>query len=570
MPATMKPKPWEADEAASICSHSTQASTAEKSDKAREDDPLLPKGNSHAADAVKLSDLGPLAWLLELVKIFGFELMALLFVVQHVLKGLVFSFSGQAEPYLFRAYGVPAPQMQIYAGVAGLPWAMKPIIGLVSDVLPICGYNKSPYMLLTTVLGTIALACIAFLTEDTMSIRVAIICLFLAQLQMSTCDLLSEAKYAEKVREHPSHGPALLSYVWFGLQVGGLVAVVSCGHVIHEYGPRACFFLCLLPAASVFIPVALGYVMEKRLSRAEISEACARVWQQREACILCFVMLIGTLTLVTCGIITGDAFTNCVVAIVVAAVVLAAFSIFLSPVIAKFNAFSLIQTSLNFSMAGAAYYFFTDSPEEYPEGPHFSEFFFVSVMGTAGAVFSLVGIAAYQRYMSNWKYRNLLIMTNLIYSGLSCFDLLLFTRTNVKLGIPDHVFVLSCTVLGSVLNQWRWMPGVVINSHLCPKGMEAIMYALLAGCHNLGNMIAASCGAWMLELLHCKPNGERNESKQFENLWVMSGISTLLPLLTILLLFWLIPNARQNEPLEGVDRSDATAGSLWRTYVSRS
>ena len=27
-----------------------------------------------------------------------------------------------------------------------LPWALKPILGLLSDLFPICGYNKAPYL----------------------------------------------------------------------------------------------------------------------------------------------------------------------------------------------------------------------------------------------------------------------------------------------------------------------------------------------------------------------------------------------------------------------------------------
>lgn len=293
-----------------------------------------------------------------------------------------------------------------------------------------------------------------------------------------------------------------------------------------------------------------------------------RVFAQWEACLLCIVTFFGIAYLVVCGIVTnGDPFINCMAAVCVAVVMLVTFSIFLSPVIAKFNAFSLIQTSLSMHMGGAAFYFFTDTPEQYPEGPHFSEFFFNSVMGTAGAVFSLLGIYCYQRYMSNWSYRKLLVCTNVMYAVLSSFDVLLFTRMNLKLGIPDAAFVLSSTCLGSVISQWKWMPGVVILSHLCPKGMEAIMYALLAGCHNLGNMVAASSGAYLLEVLGCSPRGAPNESKEFENLWIVSAVTTVLPVITIILLFWLIPDARQDESLmEETDR-DATRGSIYRRML---
>merc|ERR1740130_2176724 len=255
------------------------------------------------------------------------------------------------------------------------------------------------------------------------------------------------------------------------------------------------------------------------------------------------------------------------VALAVGVVMLFSFSVLLSPTIAKFNAFSLIQTALSLQMGGAAFYFFTDTPEQYPEGPHFSEFFFNTVMGTAGAIFSLLGIYLYNRCLSHWSYRKLLMFTNLMFALLSCFDLLLFTRYNLKLGIPDEAFVLSSTCLGSVINQWKWMPGVVILSHLCPKGMEAIMYALLAGCHNLGNMVSASSGALLLQVLGCSPSGAKNESKQFENLWIVSAITTVLPIIPIILLFWLIPDARQDESLMEEEDRDATKGSIYRRML---
>merc|ERR1719343_1808523 len=112
------------------------------------------------------------------------------------------------------------------------------------------------------------------------------------------------------------------------------------------------------------------------------------------------------------------------------------------------------------------------------------------------------------------------------------------------------------------------MPQVVIMSYFCPKGMEATMYALLAGCHNLGNTIASNCGAYMLDWLGVKPSGAVNESHQFENLWKASAVSTALPLITILLLFRLIPSARQSEKLPDEKHTEATTGSIWQQCMS--
>merc|ERR1719393_712232 len=115
-------------------------------------------------------------------------------------------------------------------------------------------------MLITTLLS--AAACLHIGLDNSMTLRVVVICLFVVSLQISTCDLLSEAKYAEKVKENPKHGPGLLTYVWFGMQVGGLVAVVASGFLIQDFGPRSCFLICALPCACVAFPVCLGYLQE--------------------------------------------------------------------------------------------------------------------------------------------------------------------------------------------------------------------------------------------------------------------------------------------------------------------
>ena len=139
---------------------------------------------------------------------------------------------------------------------------------------------------------------------------------------------------------------------------------------------------------------------------------------------------------------------NATVAIVVMVVEIAAFSILLNPLIAKVNAFFVVQTACAVSVSGGTFYFFTDDEKQYPEGPHFSKFFFTTVLGIIGAIVSMIGIATYQAWLKDWTYRRLLVLTNIVVSILSLLDLVLFLRWNIRIGIPDHAFVIGSQVRG--------------------------------------------------------------------------------------------------------------------------
>ncbi|CAE8625607.1 unnamed protein product [Polarella glacialis] len=531
-----------------------------------EESPLLP-GVKQEGSSLNGNGKSVLETFEELQHHFGYKLLTILFASQHLLKGFALSFISPCTQYLLASYRVSAPHMQIYTGVFMLPWAMKPIIGLLSDAAPIAGYNKAPYMRGVTILGMFAFACIGVVPQRHLSVIGLVTCLFLIHLQFSTCDLLSEAKYAEQMQAKPEHGPALMSFVWSGRTAAALIATIMIGPIMLHLGPKAPFVLAMIPASVILVPLAKGFMEEKKKTAKDLSEVWIMLGRQKEACMLCILMFAGTVILSVIGILFASVRLNAVAAIVVAVVMLAAFSIVLQPEIARVNAFFLIQTSVSISIGGASFYFYTDSPKAFPEGPHFSMEFYTSVLGICGSLFSLLGIYLYQKYSTSFGYRRLLLVSNVALSILSLSDVVLFTRLNKRMGLPDDAFVLGASVLASVVNQWQWMPGVVIMSQLCPKGMEAIMYALLAGCHNLGNTIASNSGALVLELLGVNPSGADNETEQFKYLWVGSALSTILPLFTLGLIPWLIPDVTQTDRILKDNPDDATANSLWRRWT---
>ncbi len=140
------------------------------------------------------------------------------------------------------------------------------------------------------------------------------------------------------------------------------------GPILTSFGPKLPFLVTLVPASVVVVPVLRGFMQERQLSWQEVQAARAAILRQKEACILCFLMLAATVVLSFFGTMLRDVRANAIASIVIAILILISFSILLRPEIAKVNTFFVLQTSVNFSVGGAAFYFYTDTKEQYPEG----------------------------------------------------------------------------------------------------------------------------------------------------------------------------------------------------------
>ena len=90
------------------------------------------------------------------------KLCVMLILSQHVLKGFVFAYISTSLDFVFRLYAVTGPQIQIYKAVSLAPFTLKPLFGIMSDKLPIFGYHKTPYMLISSLAAIGALGYLGF------------------------------------------------------------------------------------------------------------------------------------------------------------------------------------------------------------------------------------------------------------------------------------------------------------------------------------------------------------------------------------------------------------------------
>lgn len=487
---------------------------------------------------------------------------------QFVLKGFVMAYCIGGFDWLLSAKNIPGPTMQIYSAIGMLPFAMKPVIGMLSDAFPISGYQKNPYIFLTTLVGLFGLATIASSGFVDVPIRWLVIGLFCAMMMVSSADVLTEAKYAERIRSVPEKGPDLITFVWLIVTAGGLVATLTLGSVLEVLKPNWVYAICLIPAAVILIPTIYNFMDERKMTHEEVTSIRTHYFAQWELVVLVVLVGLASIMIMVTGLLNKSVWISLAIGLTSAFVVACAFLLLTAPIIGRMVVFGIIQHLCAFNTMGAVFYFYTDGPEQYPEGPHFSPMFLISIVGVVGSVFSLFGFSVFNLYMKHWRYHSVFLTTNIIYCLGHALSAIQFSRLNVRWGISDEVFAISYAMITSVTTSMLFLPGIVLLTQLCPKNVEATMYALLAGTSNLGTQIGGSVGAAVLTSFGVTPRGDHAESHKFHNLWIAALISSIAPIITLVLLPWMIPDALQTERLMD-ESASAVDGSPWRKLMSR-
>ena len=164
-------------------------------------------------------------WLLGLVDTVGYQLVTFIISCHFCLKGTTLGLVGQAGlPFAQKVLKLSAQESQRYGIVAAFPWSIKPLVGMISDVLPIAGYNKRYYCFISSILGAGAITYLAAMPLDSSSALTYVAAMVLINLQVSVVDLLTEGKYTETMARVPEASSDIVSFVWLTVSWGGLLA----------------------------------------------------------------------------------------------------------------------------------------------------------------------------------------------------------------------------------------------------------------------------------------------------------------------------------------------------------
>jgi folate/biopterin transporter len=137
-------------------------------------------------------------------------------------------------------------------GVVALPWMIKPLFGFISDGLPIFGYRRRPYLVLSGILGAAAWVGMGTIVNSSWAATIAIA---LSSLSVAFSDVIVDSLVVERARgETQAKAGSLQSLCWGATAIGGLITAYISGLLLEYFSTRTVFLV------TAFFPLIISLV----------------------------------------------------------------------------------------------------------------------------------------------------------------------------------------------------------------------------------------------------------------------------------------------------------------------
>ncbi|ESQ51794.1 hypothetical protein EUTSA_v10016461mg [Eutrema salsugineum] len=418
-------------------------------------------------------------------RIFGVELspdnvaVAMVYFVQGVLglARLAVSF------YLKDDLHLDPAETAVITGLSSLPWLVKPLYGFISDSVPLFGYRRRSYLVLSGLLGAFSWSLMAGFVDSKYS---AATCILLGSLSVAFSDVVVDSMVVERARgESQSVSGSLQSLCWGSSAFGGIVSSYFSGSLVESYGVRFVFGLtALLPLITSAVAV---LVNEHRVVRAASG--------QKE-----------NITLVSPGFLQTSKQN-----------MIQLWSAIKQPNVFLPTLFIFLWQATPHSDS-AMFYFTTNKLGFTPE--------FLGRVKLVTSIASLLGVGLYNGFLKTVPLRKIFLVTTIFGAGLGMTQVFLVTGLNRQLGISDEWFAIGDSLILTVLAQASFMPVLVLAARLCPEGMEATLFATLMSISNGGSVLGGLMGAGLTQVFGIT----RDSFGNLSTLIILCNLSSLLPL----------------------------------------
>ncbi len=361
-------------------------------------------------------------------------------------------------------------QVSILGSISIIPWSIKPLYGFFSDRKPIWGYRRKPYLFLSGLMGAAGYFSMATWVHSYAS---AVIAVLLSALGFALADVIVDGIVAERSRTQKEAGK-LQSICRASIMTGALVVAYLSGILVESIGARNVFFITgALPLLTSFLAI---LITEEATDHALFS--LRETWSKiRRA---------------------------------------------MSPDLLWAIAFVFVWRATPSSGGGLSYFMIDEL--------HFDAEFF-GRLSLIGNFMSILGVLIFRKWLLNRSLRTLFFWVMILSVVLSLPSMGLVYGWYEYLHMSPRWFALADTFISSPLSEIAFLPLLVLAARLCPKGIEATMFALLASIMNIGLAVSDLGGAWLLTFFDVHQaigDSPANYSGLHWVLWI-AILSSLLP-----------------------------------------
>jgi hypothetical protein len=213
----------------------------------------------------------------ELSGFFSWRFLSWLAIEHCCVGGGAFSLVMSLGLPLFKELGIGASRQQLYMSMIMSPWAMKPFIGVASDLFTIQGYNKRYFALYSILIGLIGSSTLlGFYHSGTAESAIQqgadavgrladmiVLCFTAVSYEAATLDILGEGKYAEIMHLHPESGSSIISFKFGCSLLGGIITQSYVGPLSDAGYFHVLFWIAMVLSLTPFFPTLVGWIPEK-------------------------------------------------------------------------------------------------------------------------------------------------------------------------------------------------------------------------------------------------------------------------------------------------------------------
>ncbi|KAG9152419.1 hypothetical protein Leryth_015825 [Lithospermum erythrorhizon] len=384
-----------------------------------------PKRSTMHKDGILMK---PISWLRMLSDELHWSFVLSVTIVYGINQGLSFGLSRIGTQYYMKDEQKLQPsEAQFYTSFIAIPWIIKPLWGLLTDIVPIFGYRRRPYFILAGLVGIVSMLSVSL--QSNLQLAFALLLLVTGSAAAAVGDVTIDACVTENSIAHPSLAGDMQSLCGFSASVGQLLGFIISGFLVHHIGPKGVFGVMGIPYCLVIV---VGLMLKENSTRnldyrRKFLDAVKAMWMALKR---------------------PDVWRPCL--------------------------YMYLSLAVSFHVQEGLFYWCTDSKS----GPAFSQEM-VGSISSVGAIGSLCGVLLYQNVFRNYPFRQVLFWTQLLFGASGLLDLMFVWRINLIFNIPDFVVAVSDAAISHMIARLKWMPLLVLSSKLCPSGIEGTFFALI-------------------------------------------------------------------------------------------